>query len=89
MIFDLVPGELCELVSELYVYTHSFEPIKLIPGDLVVVLSVNRAEGLTVKASFLSPKHGKIVRQTFVLIPNAEGRDGAKTWFKKINTEKD
>lgn len=89
MIFDLVPGELCELVSELYVYTHSTEPIELIPGDLVVVLSVNRAEGLKVNASFLSPKHGKIARQTFVLIPNAEGRDGVKTWFKKINTEKD
>lgn len=87
MIFDLVPGELYELVSELYVYTHSTEPIKLIPGDLVVVLSVNHAECPKINASFLSPKLGKIATQTFILIEL--GEDGAKTWFKKINTEKD
>lgn len=85
MIFDLVPGELYELVSELYCDDSTM--IKLKKGNRVVVLSSilnEESEIKTAQATLLSPEHGKV---NISLYFASETCKGTETWFKRIPRE--
>lgn len=83
MIFDLVPGELYELVSEFYCDHTTI--IELKKGNRVVVLSStlnDKHEMKTAQATLLSPELGKVKISLYFA---SETCKGTETWFKRIS----